>query len=242
MAGSFPRSIRVLGIAVCWLGLTAPTLRADPIAVTSGHFDFGRGGNLASFSFLGADGFVLDATGVPTARAFPSSCGSTGCRPGDTFNPSLVAGNGSGVTSGVPLPAAFTLGTALSATVNGTTFAPRVLPPTFIFPGPLGLAGSLRFDAPPIVLSDTATFFGSPFLFSGHVTGFGIDDVDARHPLFDVDLVGRGTAFVDFEDEGAMHMVFGATSAPTPEPATLLLLGTALVSVAARSRRKGQNP
>jgi len=69
-----------------------------------------------------------------------------------------------------------------------------------------------------------------------------LDDVDARHPLFDVDLVGRGTAFVDFEDEGAMHMVFGATSAPTPEPATLLLLGTALVSVAARSRRKGQNP
>jgi hypothetical protein len=72
--------------------------------------------------------------------------------PGNTLNLSMVAGAGAGVTAHVPLPAAFTLGTACSAVVDGTVIAPPVTFPSG-FPGTLGLTGRLRFDAPPIVLS-----------------------------------------------------------------------------------------
>lgn len=231
------RSLGVVGLAACCLGGSAATASADPIVVTSGQFDIGRGPS--HFTLSGSDGFVLVAFDVPTAFASPS-CAATGCRAGSTFDPSVVAGAASGVRADLPLPPAFTLGAASSAVVNGTVFAPPVDFPAS-FPGPLGLAGSLHFDASPFVVPDTATFFRSPFVFSGHVTGFDIGDVDARHPLFDVDLAGRGTALVDFEDR-TTRLFFETTPAATPEPATLLLLGTALAGVAARSRRTFQRP
>jgi hypothetical protein len=114
----------------------------------------------------------------------------------------------------------------------------------------LGLTGSLRFDVSPVVLPSTNNFVTAPFVFNGHATGFAIQDVGARVPLFDVDLVGQGTASVEFD-----HFIFGrgddvigrfdefgyffaAAPAATPEPATLALFGTGLVGLIARARTK----
>jgi hypothetical protein len=238
----FSRSIRAVSVAVFCLAGSVPSVRADPITVTSGHFDFGRGpANEAAFTFSGSDGFFVSAFAVPFVTG---TCSATGCRPGDTVNLSVVAGADSGVTP-TRLPAAFTLGSAFGAVVNGTEFAPPDTIPAS-FPGSLGLAGSLRFDAPPIVLSGTAEVFSSPFVFSGHMAGFAIDDVDARNPLFGVDVAGRGTAFIEFEQglvdgvfrEGVVHFRFAAAPAPTPEPTTLLMLGTGLAGMIARAQMR----
>jgi len=249
MTGDYlTRSLRVLVIATLCSTGSVLTLWADPITVTSGHFDFGRGPAFeASFTFSGTDGFFLNAFAVPISD-FSQTCRPTGCRPGDILNMSLRAGAESGRTP-TRLPPAFTVGTSSGAIVNGTEFARAPVFPTF--PGPLGLAGSLRFDAPSIVLpsSELAALedpnpFSAPFAFSGHVAGFSIADVDARTPLFNVDLLGQGRVFIDFESglvdgvfrEGVTHFVFAAAPAATPEPTTLALFGTGLVSLIARAR------
>src|SRR5207249_2769989 len=125
---------RVMGIALVCSTVSVANLRADPVTVTSGHLQTGRGPAYeAWFTFSGTDGFFLDAVGVPT-NFVTASCAPSGCRTGDVFNLSAVAGAGSGVTS-TRLPGAFTLGTAFAATVNGTEFARGS---GESFPGPLG--------------------------------------------------------------------------------------------------------
>ena len=59
MTGDYlTRSLRVLVIATLCSTGSVLTLWADPITVTSGHFDFGRGPAFeASFTFSGTDGF-----------------------------------------------------------------------------------------------------------------------------------------------------------------------------------------
>ena len=161
---------------------------------------------------------------------------------------STLAGAGSGGNTSSSLPATFTLGTAFTATVNGTQFATGEKDGSFL--GQVGLAGSFRFDAPKFVFPSSVapgqpSPFTAPFVFSGHVTGFRITDVDARTPLFDVNLTGRGTAFSDFEQESngvyrsdIFRFTFEATPAATPEPATIALLGTGFLGLIARARPK----
>jgi len=239
------RSVRAFAFAISFSAAAVSSLWADPVTVTSGQLQFGRGGPDALFTFSGTDGFFLQANVVPITLVSPL-CPS-GCRPGNIVNLSLLAGAASGhPPQNIPLPPAFTLGTGQAAIVNGTVFG---TPGALTFPGALGLAGSLRFDVPSIVLPSSELFegpnpFSAPFVFNGNVTGFAIADVDARAPLFSAGLVGQGTAFIDFETglvngvflEGVGHYVFAAAPAATPEPMTLGLLATGLVGVITRAR------
>lgn len=231
-------SCRVVAILFTCSTVLVANLWADPVTVTSGVFVFGRAPT-AAFTFSGVDGFFLHAAFVPVGFV-RQSCPPAGCRAGDTFDLSTVAGAGSGGNTSTLLPAAFTLGTAVAATVNGTEF------------GQVGLAGSLRFDTPPLVLPSSDIVapgqpnpFSVPFAFNGHVVGFRSTDVDARTPLFSVTLTGRGTGFSDFEQDTTgvfrsdiFRFTFEATPAATPEPATLALLGTGLFGLFAHARRR----
>jgi hypothetical protein len=201
------------------------------------------------FTFAGPDGFFLDAVLVPVG-VVTQTCAATGCRLGDGFNLSTVAGAGSGGNTDRRLLATFTLGTAFSATVNGTEFAIGENNGSFL--GNVGLAGSFRFDTPPFVLPSSGVVspgqpspFTAPFAFNFHVTGFRMTDDAARTPLFDVTLTGHGTGLSDFEQKpngvftsDIFRFTFEATPAATPEPATLALFGTGLFGLIARARPK----
>jgi hypothetical protein len=148
---------------------------------------------------------------------------------------STTAGGDSTVTR-------FTLGTSPGAMINGTEFGDLSQ-----FGPQLGLAGTMRFDAPVLVLPPLESFRSSsaPFVFTAQVMGFALDDVDARTPLFTVALVGQGTALLEFFDlrngslfEPYVTYTFAAAPAPVPEPGTLLLVATALAGLAAGRRQR----
>jgi len=110
-------------------------------------------------------------------------------------------------------------------------------------------SGDLLYNAPIVVAPPDPSrsfHFSEPFTFSGQLSGF---PTAARNtaPLFSTALRGNGTVtFSIFADTGQMFSfgdldyTFAAESpSPTPEPATVLLFGTALVgSVGQRLRRR----
>jgi len=127
------RSVRVFAFAISFSAAAVSSLWADPVTVTSGQLQFGRGGPDALFTFSGTDGFFLQANVVPITLVSPL-CPS-GCRPGNIVNLSLLAGAASGhPPQNIPLPPAFTLGTGQAAIVNGTVFG---TPGALTFPGAL---------------------------------------------------------------------------------------------------------
>jgi hypothetical protein len=223
------RSRRILAIAtLCWAS-SAASVRADTIVITSGQFVINV--NEPSFyQLFGTDGFVLGGI-FPLLVTNPRlTCPTvTGCAPSTVVNMSTVAG-------GSPTPF---LGLATGAVINGTV----VVPPFGLPADAPHLIGQFLFDAPTITEADRF----APFVFNGVVSAFAPEDVDGPgfSPLLRATLTGQGTASLGFEDfdfNGALSgssvtYTFGAAPAATPEPSTLVMLGTGVACLVQRARR-----
>ena len=101
----------------------------------------------------------------------------------------------------------------------------------------LDFTGSLAFRIEPVVFPDPegpTVFVNAPFVFNGVVHAFAADREVFRHALR-----GRGVEFTEYVRKDDNRFTFGESSvifqfdtSPTPEPSTLLLVGSgALVAL-----------
>ncbi|MDX2149376.1 MAG: PEP-CTERM sorting domain-containing protein [Bryobacteraceae bacterium] len=158
-----------------------------------------------------------------------------------TFDPFLPGPDGTNIVNITNFTADFALPpdfpvltplTFLSGTLTLSNGEPLVIPLGDLAPGPLTLPGSLEFP-------DTATFSSALFTATLSQTSFLLSDgttFQADSPAIVATLVpSEGptlTPGIDF----AVLSVTGEVSTVIPEPASLLLLGTALATLAAARR------
>jgi len=202
--------------------LSSSAAFADPVRIVrfgdvyTGNYDTGF--NLAGTGFS----FMVSQTLEPLVNCQP-------CVPGTAFNPSTtltVAGWDAG-----------------NATLDGQTY------------DPMYFRGALDFDAVPLTVPDMPPGQSGPdseglsrvlttFAFTGTLSGYADASLTGT-PLFTTQLMGSGlvaAAFSNYPPETGIRVLqldyHFSDVAPTPEPGTLLLLGSGAAWVAARSRRR----
>lgn len=195
-------------LAACVVVASAPRAQADPVAVTSGSVVVHQGGELGSFALFGSDFGAAGAT--LTGASFTFGPGFTGFE--DTIT--LDSQGGGFVASG---------GTTFFGTsatdINGPL---NVAVGPFSIPAPAPGQTSYMFTAPFTATGSLTTVAGSMFQLSGHgmasLAG-GVTGIPG-HPSY-----GNPTELFTFS---------GGPASPTPEPASLILLGTGLVGFVGR--------
>jgi hypothetical protein len=216
------RRIGLVAIGSACLCLAAATASsADPITVTGGSFIQNRFGD--GFFELEGDGFHLafgaESPNVDLRRQC-SPCSASG-RP-LTFG----ASTGGDFLSGLP------------GMFNGVSYATTFLSGQFMFTGPT-LSSAL--------LSPSNLTLTAPFSMTGNLTDF--TSPMRQNPVFATALAGSGTATAQFNfipgisgttdlfDVRSVTFAFESPAA-TPEPASILLFGTACLCLAGLRRRE----
>jgi hypothetical protein len=221
---------RVVSVTLAGLALAAAApASADPITITSGMVTvggFARGAfRSTTFVLSGGDSFSISGAnpdggaqaGLPPCTQFAP------CTTGATTNPSISYG---------------VAGSFGSATLDGTAYS------QVLYQG-----GRFTFSGEDVVLPPaTADTFDlrSPFLFQGLASIWTIGS--SNTPVFygDYTLTGQGTATTHLERFGSGYAISGFTyefsgeaASPTPEPGSILLLGTGVVAVWRSRRARG---
>jgi hypothetical protein len=210
----------VIGIGL--LGTTQAL--ADPVTVTSGHVTAQRSGG--TFTLTG-DGFSL--SGAPPFGYASGIWECTPCRASDRLNLSLSSSTGESFDD---LPGEF------NHVLYDRTY----------------LAGHLEFtagDMTSAILDAGQTSISMPFTFIGELKNYETYASRATNgslPVFIATFTGRGIATAHFrgpfaDPNGALFLADRITydfapdaPLPTPEPASLLLVGTGVAGLLARRR------
>jgi hypothetical protein len=208
------------------LALLAQPASADPLRITSGAFLFDIEGD--TFTLHG-NGFALATTEVLifTTNIFPGRCGNRAFDLCEEAEGSLS--DWSFRSTGDQL---LGRGNAMLDGVNASN---------------VDFVGTMRADAVPTRVSSGGALefgFAAPFSFEASIRG-----IQGGEELFARQFIGNGQFHVRYEqvtshpgfvmrNADADTLFYTFSAAQTPEPGTLLLLGSGLAAAAVRRRRR----